>query len=50
MSKKEKFEASDSDLDNLTHTLWRTNECQYRHERNRVQFTFYLLIYAYSGA
>ena len=49
-TKKDKFEALDTDLDNLTQTLWRTSKCQYRHERIRIQFTFYLLIHAYLGA
>lgn len=47
---KEKYETTDVDLDTLTATLWRNNECSFKHERMRVQLTLYLLFNAYSGA
>lgn len=47
---KEKFEALESDLDNLTRNLWRSDECCLRHDRIRLQLTFYVLVHAYSGA
>lgn len=45
---KEKFEALEGDLDNLTRTLWRSDECRFRHDRIRLQLTFYVLVHAYS--
>ena len=47
---KEKYEVTEIDLDNLTATLWRNNDCKFKHERIRVQLTLLLLLHAYSGA
>ena len=47
---KEKFEALEGDLDNLTRTLWCSDEFRFRHDRIRLQLTFYVLVHAYSGA
>ena len=49
-SGREKFEALEIDLDNLTRVLRHTNELHYRHERTRVQISLYLLLHAYTGA
>lgn len=46
---RDKYEAIDSDLDNLVQSLWRTEECYFKNERMRVQSTFYLQMHAYSG-
>ena len=47
---KEKYEATETDLDNLTKALWQNNQCDVKHERMRVQMTLYLQIHAYTGA
>ncbi|KAI9725430.1 MAG: hypothetical protein M1834_001007, partial [Cirrosporium novae-zelandiae] len=48
--KRKKLLFTHDDLTNILVTLWTEDDPLFIHERNRIQLTFALLVYCYSGA